>query len=94
MLLSLKFSDYFYQFGEIRQVHVVANKCCAFIQFTSRQSAEMAAERTFEQLTLKVCGQVLFNIIKNPLLFIGLKNSCPLGSAQVPVADHQRADQP
>ncbi|KAF7635770.1 hypothetical protein Mgra_00004861 [Meloidogyne graminicola] len=45
--------DYFYQFGEIRQVHVVPQKACAFIQFTSRHSAEMAAERTFEQLTLK-----------------------------------------
>lgn len=48
------FSDYFYQFGELRQVHVVANKCCAFIQFTTRQAAEMAADRTFEQLVLKV----------------------------------------
>uniref|UniRef100_A0A914LIK7 Pre-mRNA-splicing factor RBM22 n=2 Tax=Meloidogyne TaxID=189290 RepID=A0A914LIK7_MELIC len=45
--------DYFYQFGEIRQVHVVPQKACAFIQFTSRHSAEMAADRTFEQLTLK-----------------------------------------
>ena len=53
MVTERDIRDYFYQFGEIRQVHVVANKCCAFIQFTSRQSAEMAAERTFEQLTLK-----------------------------------------
>jgi pre-mRNA-splicing factor RBM22/SLT11 len=45
--------DYFYQFGEIRQVYVVPQKACAFIQFTSRHSAEMAAERTFEQLILK-----------------------------------------
>uniref|UniRef100_A0A914GTG7 Pre-mRNA-splicing factor RBM22 n=1 Tax=Globodera rostochiensis TaxID=31243 RepID=A0A914GTG7_GLORO len=45
--------DYFYQFGEIRQVHVVPNKCCAFIQFTTRQATEVAAERTFEQLVLK-----------------------------------------
>lgn len=45
--------DYFYQFGEIRLVHMVPAKCCAFIQFTTRISAEMAADRTFEQLVLK-----------------------------------------
>jgi len=45
--------DYFYQFGEIRQIHMVPPKCCAFIQFTTRISSEMAADRTFEQLMLK-----------------------------------------
>jgi len=45
--------DYFYQFGEIRQLHMVPAKCCAFVQYTTREGAETAAERTFEQLVLK-----------------------------------------
>ncbi|KAI1714603.1 RNA recognition motif domain-containing protein [Ditylenchus destructor] len=49
--------DYFYQFGEIRQIHMLPQKCCAFIEFTTRAGAEVAAERTFEQLVLK--GQKL-----------------------------------
>uniref|UniRef100_A0A915DVP6 Pre-mRNA-splicing factor RBM22 n=1 Tax=Ditylenchus dipsaci TaxID=166011 RepID=A0A915DVP6_9BILA len=50
--------DYFYQFGEIRQIHMVPQKCCAFIQFTTRTGAEVAAERTFEQLDLKPRAQI------------------------------------
>lgn len=32
---------------------MIPQKCCAFIQFTSRDAAERAAERTFDQLVLK-----------------------------------------
>jgi pre-mRNA-splicing factor RBM22/SLT11 len=49
--------DHFYQYGEIRQIHMVAPKLCAFIQYTTRQAAELAAEKSFEQLVIK--GQKL-----------------------------------
>ncbi|XP_035669646.1 pre-mRNA-splicing factor RBM22-like [Branchiostoma floridae] len=44
--------DHFYQFGEIRSITMVARQQCAFIQFTSRPAAEMAAERTFNKLII------------------------------------------
>jgi len=45
--------SYFYQFGEIRTIHMVPQKCCAFVQFTTREAAERATEKSFDQLTLK-----------------------------------------
>ncbi|XP_034254456.1 pre-mRNA-splicing factor RBM22 [Thrips palmi] len=44
--------DHFYQYGEIRAITVVSRQQCAFVQFTQRQSAEQAAERTFNKLIL------------------------------------------
>lgn len=44
--------DHFYQYGEIRSVSLVPRQQCAFIQFTQRSSAELAAERTFNKLIL------------------------------------------
>lgn len=44
--------DNFYQYGEIRNITMVPRARCAFIQFTKRASAEMAAEKTFNKLTL------------------------------------------
>ncbi|XP_060560587.1 pre-mRNA-splicing factor RBM22-like [Ruditapes philippinarum] len=44
--------DYFYQFGEIRSINVVAKQQCAFVQFTSRSSAEAASEKSFNKLIL------------------------------------------
>ncbi|KAL4239272.1 RNA binding motif protein 22 [Mactra antiquata] len=44
--------DYFYQFGEIRSINVVSKQQCAFVQFTSRSSAETAAEKSFNKLIL------------------------------------------
>ncbi|XP_013779352.1 pre-mRNA-splicing factor RBM22-like [Limulus polyphemus] len=49
--------DYFYQFGEIRSVTMVSRQQCAFIQFTSRSAAELAAEQSFNKLIL--CGRRL-----------------------------------
>ena len=45
-------SDYFYQFGEIRSLTVVPRQQCAFVQYTTRVSAEAAAERSFNKLIL------------------------------------------
>ncbi|XP_070544390.1 pre-mRNA-splicing factor RBM22-like [Ptychodera flava] len=45
--------DHFYQFGEIRSINVVSRQQCAFVQFTQRQAAEMAAERSFNKLIIK-----------------------------------------
>ena len=46
--------DYFYQYGEIRTLHVLSEKGCAFVCFTTREAAEMAAERSFNRCNLKV----------------------------------------
>jgi pre-mRNA-splicing factor RBM22/SLT11 len=43
----------FYQYGEIRQITVVGKQGCAFVQFTRRSAAEVAAEKTFNKLTIK-----------------------------------------
>ena len=51
------FRNHFYQFGEIRQIHVLHNKFCAFIDFLTREGAELAAERSFN-LTI-INGQKL-----------------------------------
>jgi len=45
--------DYFYQFGEIRNVTLLSGKGCGFVQFTTRESAELATEKTFNKLVLK-----------------------------------------
>lgn len=44
--------DNFYQYGEIRSITIAQRARCAFIQFTKRSSAELAAEKTFNKLTL------------------------------------------
>ncbi|KAL5479201.1 hypothetical protein EMCRGX_G022693 [Ephydatia muelleri] len=46
-------SDYFYQFGELRSVHLVTRQKCAFITFTTREAAEKAAETSFNKLIIK-----------------------------------------
>lgn len=44
--------DNFYQFGEIRQITLVPRQQCAFVQYTKRSAAELAAEKTFNKLVL------------------------------------------
>lgn len=44
--------DHFYQYGEIRTVSIVPKQQCAFVQYTTRQAAESAAEKTFNKLIL------------------------------------------
>ncbi|CAB3406133.1 unnamed protein product [Caenorhabditis bovis] len=46
-------NDYFYQFGDIRNLRVLVEKGCAFIEFTTRESAERAAERSFNKVYIK-----------------------------------------
>ena len=45
--------DHFYQYGELRSVNVVAKQQYAFVQFTTRSAAELAAERTFNKLIIQ-----------------------------------------
>ena len=45
--------DHFYQFGEIRQITMVQKQGCAFVQFTRRSAAEVAAEKSFNKLFIK-----------------------------------------
>ncbi|XP_015915159.1 pre-mRNA-splicing factor RBM22 [Parasteatoda tepidariorum] len=44
--------DHFYQYGEIRSITLLTKQQCAFIQFTTRQAAELAAEKAFNKLIL------------------------------------------
>lgn len=44
--------DHFYQYGEIRNITLVNKQQCAFIHFTKRSSAELAAQSTFNKLVL------------------------------------------
>lgn len=43
---------FFYQFGEIRTITIVQRQQCAFIQFATREAAEMAAEKSFNKLII------------------------------------------
>ena len=45
--------DHFYQFGEIRSVIVASKQQFAFVMFTNRSAAELAAERSFNKLILQ-----------------------------------------
>lgn len=49
-LYLFPFRNHFYQFGEIRTITVVQRQQCAFIQFATRQAAEVAAEKSFNKL--------------------------------------------
>ena len=46
--------DSFYAYGEIRSISVVAKQGCAFVQYTRRVSAEVAAEKTFNKLVSSI----------------------------------------
>ena len=50
---KLSYRNHFYQFGEIRSITMVSRQQCAFIQFTLRSSAELAAEKSFNKLIIK-----------------------------------------
>lgn len=51
-LTEVDIRDQFYQYGEIRNVTLVPKQQCAFVQFTKRSGAELAAEKTFNKLVL------------------------------------------
>ncbi|CAJ0932964.1 unnamed protein product, partial [Mesorhabditis belari] len=46
-------NDYFYQYGDIRHLSLLPQKGCAFVNYTTRESAEMAAERSFNRAHIK-----------------------------------------
>lgn len=46
-------NDFFYQYGDIRCLRVLTEKGCAFIEFTTREAAERAAERSFNKTFIK-----------------------------------------
>ncbi|KAF1741469.1 hypothetical protein MXB_3259 [Myxobolus squamalis] len=45
-------TNYFYQYGEIRDVNIVQKSACAFVAFNNRVSAEMAAEGAYNTLSI------------------------------------------
>jgi pre-mRNA-splicing factor RBM22/SLT11 len=51
-LTEVDIRDQFYQYGEIRNVTLVPKQQCAFVQFTKRSSAELAADKSFNKLVL------------------------------------------
>lgn len=51
-LTEVDIRDQFYHYGEIRNVTLVQKQQCAFVQFTKRSGAELAAEKTFNKLVL------------------------------------------
>lgn len=44
--------DNFYQYGEIRSIALVPRQQCAFVQYTKRAAAELAAEKSFNKLVM------------------------------------------
>uniref|UniRef100_A0A8C9SD92 Pre-mRNA-splicing factor RBM22 n=1 Tax=Scleropages formosus TaxID=113540 RepID=A0A8C9SD92_SCLFO len=51
-ITELELRNHFYQFGEIRTMTVVQRQQCAFVQFATRQAAELAAEKSFNKLII------------------------------------------
>lgn len=49
----------FYSYGEIRSLHHVPKQGVAFVTFTKRGDAEMAAEKSFNKLTIRGCKVAL-----------------------------------
>ena len=45
--------DVFYQYGEIRNINMVAKSGCAFVNFSQRESAEKAVQGSFNKLIIK-----------------------------------------
>lgn len=45
--------DKFYSYGEIQSIKVIDNRHCAFITYTTRESAENAAEEMSNRLIIK-----------------------------------------
>ena len=45
--------DYFYQFGEIRQITMVPRQNCSFVSFTTRAATENAADKSYNKLILR-----------------------------------------
>jgi pre-mRNA-splicing factor RBM22/SLT11 len=45
--------DAFYAFGEVRSIKMLTDRKCAFVEFTTRQAAEAAAEKLHRALVVK-----------------------------------------
>nr|CAG4643996.1 EOG090X0770 [Lepidurus arcticus] len=45
--------DHFYQYGEIRNIHVSPKQQCAFVTFATRYASELAAQGTFNKLIIE-----------------------------------------
>ncbi|XDV37764.1 hypothetical protein PO909_007319 [Leuciscus waleckii] len=51
-LTDSELRNHFYQFGEIRTITLVERQQCAFVQFATRQGAELAVEKSFNKLII------------------------------------------
>lgn len=44
--LSLSCRDHYYQYGEVRAIHMAAEQNCAFVTFSAREAAEAVRGRS------------------------------------------------
>ncbi|RKO87716.1 hypothetical protein BDK51DRAFT_9016, partial [Blyttiomyces helicus] len=54
---DLRYVNFFYAFGEIRSIVVIAKSKCAFVNFATRAAAELAVEKSYNNLNIR--GKVL-----------------------------------
>lgn len=81
-ILEKDLRDHFYQYGEIRSITVVSRQQCAFVTFTTRAAAELAAEGTFNKLIIQVCliSTHFLSVVNQSLLNFLEPSPChPLG---------------
>jgi len=45
--------DLFYAYGELKLIKVLPEKNCAFVSYTTRDAAELAASKTFDRLSIR-----------------------------------------
>ncbi len=72
--------DHFYQFGELRSVSVHYKQHCAFLQFTTRDAAEKAAERSYDRLILRG-HRLTVNWGKSPAALAAASSGITVGGA-------------
>jgi RNA recognition motif-containing protein len=67
--------DVFYAFGEVRTVKLLPAKKCAFVDFTSREAAELAATKLHRNLevTLSTPHPLFLSLAFALSRFIGFK---------------------
>ena len=55
--------DYFYQFGEICNLHIVPKQKCVFVTYTTREAAEKAADGSFNKLIVNGMEGVIVRVV-------------------------------
>jgi len=88
--------DQFYAFGEIRSIKMIPRQGCAFVTFTSRESAESAASKLHKNLYVKGqklrllwgrpnTGGVSQSIVPGPPSGVPAQSAFPGGMCRIPL---------